>query len=122
MSNLGNKKTLGIKNTLRVTLYVRVSTDEQAFDIIDSFGDILERGDFHEIRSAIESLIDFIELDDDITIHWKFAWVIKSFANASVTLYFAPRIDFMYSFDNFLGYRVIIENRGIFVKWKKWLI
>lgn len=44
------------------------------FDIIDSFGDILERGDFHEIRSAIESLIDFIELDDDdITIHWKFA-------------------------------------------------
>ena len=49
-------------------------TDEQAFDIIDSFGDILERGDFHEIRSAIESLIDFIELDnDDITIHWKFA-------------------------------------------------
>ena len=48
-------------------------TDERAFEIINSFEDVLERGDFDEIRLVIESLIYYIELDeDDVYIHWKF--------------------------------------------------
>ena len=49
-------------------------SDEKAIEIINSFEDVLERGDFDEIRLVIESLIYYIELDnDDVYIHWKFA-------------------------------------------------
>lgn len=49
-------------------------TWEDAIEIINSFGDILDRGDFNEIRLTIETLIQYIELDEDkIYIHWKFA-------------------------------------------------
>jgi site-specific DNA recombinase len=49
-------------------------SDERVNEILSSFEDILERGDFNEIRLVIESLIYFIELDnDDVYIHWKFA-------------------------------------------------
>lgn len=49
-------------------------SDERVAEIIDSFEDVLERGDFDEIRLVIESLIYYIELDnDDVYIHWKFA-------------------------------------------------
>lgn len=49
-------------------------TEEEAIEILDSFEEILERGEFDEIRTMIESLIYFIEIDnDDIYIHWKFA-------------------------------------------------
>lgn len=49
-------------------------SDERAIEIINSFEEILERGDFDEIRLVIESLIYYIELDnDDVYIHWKFA-------------------------------------------------
>lgn len=48
-------------------------TDEETIQIVKSFGDILSRGNFDEIRLVIESLIYYIELDnEDITIHWKF--------------------------------------------------
>lgn len=46
---------------------------EETIQIVSTFGDVFERGDFNEIRSIIESLIYYIEIDDDnITIHWKF--------------------------------------------------
>ena len=49
-------------------------SDERTLEIISSFEDILERGDFDEIRLVIESLIYYIELDnDDVYIYWKFA-------------------------------------------------
>lgn len=49
-------------------------TEEETIEIVKSFGDILDRGDFNEIRLVIESLISYIEVDnDDIFIHWKFA-------------------------------------------------
>ena len=49
-------------------------SDERTLEIINSFEDVLERGDFDEIRLVIESLIYYIELDnDDVYIHWKFA-------------------------------------------------
>lgn len=42
-------------------------------DLINSIGDVLEYGDFAEIRSVIDALIEYIELDgDDVTIHWNF--------------------------------------------------
>ena len=49
-------------------------SEERTLEIINSFEDILERGDFDEIRLVIESLIYYIELDEDnVYIHWKFA-------------------------------------------------
>lgn len=46
---------------------------ERAIEIVESFEDILERGDFDEIRLVIESLIYYIELDEEnVYIHWKF--------------------------------------------------
>lgn len=48
-------------------------SEEEALDIVNSFEDILERGEFNEIRLTIESLIYYIELDnEDVIIHWKF--------------------------------------------------
>lgn len=48
-------------------------TEEETMEIVESFGEILDRGDFNEIRLTIESLINYIEVDnEDIIIHWKF--------------------------------------------------
>ena len=42
-------------------------------EVIQSFADILEQGNFREIRSVISVLIEYIELDgEDVTIHWNF--------------------------------------------------
>ena len=49
-------------------------TEEEAIEILETFEDVIERGEFEEIRLMIESLIYYIELDnDDVYIHWKFA-------------------------------------------------
>lgn len=49
-------------------------TAEEALEYISDFEDAIEEGDFNHVRSIIESLIFYIELDnDDVTIHWKFA-------------------------------------------------
>ena len=49
-------------------------TDEEVYEIVSTFGDVLERGNTQEIRLLIESLISYIEIDnEDIYIHWKFA-------------------------------------------------
>ena len=49
-------------------------SEEDTIEIVNSFEDVLERGDFDEIRLLIESLIEKIEIDnDDVTIYWKFA-------------------------------------------------
>lgn len=46
---------------------------ELTINAIKTFGDILENGNFEEIRSLIEILIEYIELDgDDVIIHWNF--------------------------------------------------
>lgn len=47
--------------------------EDEAIEIIQSFGEVLDRGDFDEIRLTLETLIYYIELDDDeVYIHWKF--------------------------------------------------
>lgn len=49
-------------------------TEDDVFEIVSTFNDILERGKYEEIRLVIESLIDRIDIDDDnVYIHWKFA-------------------------------------------------
>ena len=48
-------------------------TDEQIENIIETFDDVIQIGDFDEIRELIGTLINKIELDDeDIYIHWNF--------------------------------------------------
>jgi hypothetical protein len=40
----------------------------------EAFSEVLEREDINEIRMAIESLIYYIEIDnDDVLIQWKIA-------------------------------------------------
>lgn len=51
-----------------------ILSKEQTLEIVKSFDVILENGNFDEIRFVIDSLIRYIELDnDDVYIHWKFA-------------------------------------------------
>lgn len=48
-------------------------SESEAVELVSSFEDILERGNFEEIRLLIDSLISRIELDnDEVTIFWKF--------------------------------------------------
>lgn len=49
-------------------------SEDEVIHIASSLSDILARGNLDEIRLVVESLISYIELDeDDIYIHWKFA-------------------------------------------------
>lgn len=49
-------------------------TEAEAEEIAQSFAEVLEFGDFDEVRLTIETLIHYIEIDEeDIYIHWKFA-------------------------------------------------
>ena len=49
-------------------------SEEEAIEIVESFEDILEGGDFDEIKKLIDTLIYYIEVDkEDVYIHWKFA-------------------------------------------------
>lgn len=49
-------------------------SQEKTRELIDSFSDVLENGDFDEIRTVIGALIDRIEIDDEnVTIRWNFA-------------------------------------------------
>ena len=48
-------------------------SEDKTIELVQSFDDILERGNFEEIRLTIETLISHIEIDnDDVYIHWKF--------------------------------------------------
>ena len=48
-------------------------TEEETLRIVKSFEEALERDDFNEIRLIIETLIYYIEIDnEDVYIHWKF--------------------------------------------------
>ena len=48
-------------------------SDKEVIKIAKSFKQILKKGELEDIRSVIEALIDYIEIDnDDIFIHWNF--------------------------------------------------
>ena len=47
---------------------------EEVEELVDSFGDILDRGELDEIRLTLTTLIKKIVIDgDNVTIHWNFA-------------------------------------------------
>ena len=70
---LNIKKAGLVKELEQLNADVGAITEAEAFEIINSFGDILDRDDFDEIRLAIETLIYYIDIDgEDIYIHWKF--------------------------------------------------
>jgi enolase len=49
-------------------------SEEEALTILASFEDVVNEGDFEQIRQLINSLIERIEIDnDDLDIYWKFA-------------------------------------------------
>lgn len=49
-------------------------TESQTLELVESFKEALDKEDFDETRVIIESLIDYIEIDnDDVYIHWTFA-------------------------------------------------
>lgn len=50
-----------------------ILSEEKTREIVNNFEEALVRADFNEIRAIIDSLIRYIELDDDtVYIHWKF--------------------------------------------------
>lgn len=49
-------------------------TEEDVYEIVKDFNDVMDRGNYEEIRLMIESLIELIEIDnEDVKIYWKFA-------------------------------------------------
>ena len=49
-------------------------SQEEMLEIASTFAEALEGGDINEIRLVIESLISYLEIDnEDVFIHWKFA-------------------------------------------------
>ncbi len=46
---------------------------EEATELIESFPEVVEGGEFNEIRTIIERLIYYVDVDNDhLEIHWKF--------------------------------------------------
>lgn len=49
-------------------------TETEAREIVSTFEELIDRGNFDEIRLAVESLIYYVEVDnEDIIIHWRFS-------------------------------------------------
>ena len=70
-----NEQKLKLENELEAIIEEQknILSKEDTYDLVRSFGDILDRNDFGEIRATLEDLIDHIVLDNDqATIHWKF--------------------------------------------------
>lgn len=69
-----NDRKKALENELHAAQHVSHGmNDEEAVAIAASFGEVLDRGDFDEIRGVIEQLIHKIVIDnDDVTIHWNF--------------------------------------------------
>ena len=50
-----------------------ILSEDETREIVRNFEEVLERSDFNEIRMTIDSLVRYIELNDDtVYIHWKF--------------------------------------------------
>lgn len=48
--------------------------EQEVMEVVRSFSEILQGGDLNEIRLALETLIYYIDLDEeDVYIHWRFA-------------------------------------------------
>ena len=69
-----NEQKVALENELESLTYSSDKlSEEEAIEIMESFDEVLERGDFDEIRLILEQLIAYIEIDkEDVYIHWKF--------------------------------------------------
>ena len=69
-----NEKRLGLEKELEsLNASTGELTEEETLQIVKNFEEALERDDFNEIRLIIETLIYYIEIDnEDVYIHWKF--------------------------------------------------
>ena len=69
-----NEKKLKLQDELkRLKSESNVKTDKEVLQIVESFDEVISKGDLHERRAILESLIDRIDIDnEDITIHWNF--------------------------------------------------
>lgn len=71
---LNEQREALIKELEYLSRTVGALTEAQTIEILSTVNDVLERADFNEVRAMIESLIYYIELDnEDVTIHWRFA-------------------------------------------------
>ena len=70
-----NDQKKDLENELEsLTSEVSVLSEEETREIVKDFGVVFESGDFDKIRLIIDSLIRYIELDnEDVIIHWRFA-------------------------------------------------
>lgn len=70
-----NEEKKALENELLTLNISENAMDEDEIqEIATSLEDVLKRGELDEIRLVVESLISYIELDnDDVYIHWKFA-------------------------------------------------
>lgn len=69
---LNDQKRALEKEREKLTATEGTLTEEEALEIVESFEEAFDSGDFIAIRSIVESLIYYIELDnDDVYIHWK---------------------------------------------------
>ena len=69
-----NERRTGLEKELEnLNASVGELTEEETLRIVENFEEALGRNDFNEIRLIIETLIYYIEIDnEDIYIHWKF--------------------------------------------------
>ena len=70
-----NEQKRGLERELeKLTASAGIISEEEAIRLVQSLDEALEDGEFTQIRSIIESLIYYIEIDnEDIYIHWRFA-------------------------------------------------
>ncbi len=70
---LNEQKNKLEKELKKLTVDTAELTHDETIQIVKEFDEILASGDFNRIRLMIETLIYYIEIDDEkITIHWKF--------------------------------------------------
>lgn len=70
-----NEQKKGLEKELEnLNAEINVMTEEEVQEIVSTFAEVMDRGDLNEIRLVIETLISYVEVDnDDVYIHWKFA-------------------------------------------------
>lgn len=71
---LNDQKKILEKELESLNAELDVMSEEEVAEILSTFTEVIERSDYEEIRLIIDSLISYIEIEnEDIYIHWKFA-------------------------------------------------
>ena len=71
---LNDQKKILEKELESLNAELDVMSEEEVAEILSTFKEVIERSDYEEIRLIIDSLISYIEIEnEDIYIHWKFA-------------------------------------------------